>query len=71
MARKPKRVNYEGLKPCPFCGSDQVTMWDNPGSYSVQCDYCSATMHIGEPLERAAKNWNRRAGEMQKEEEKC
>ena len=35
----------ENLKPCPFCGSDKITIWNSHGKhnnwfYYVKCDIC-------------------------------
>ena len=43
------------LKPCPFCGSDNIC----PSSWDIQCQDCKAMMP-GEP-EDASSRWNRRA----------
>ena len=49
------------LKPCPFCGSDDVLVEENATFTWVECQSCDArgTQVIGE--EGAIKAWNRRA----------
>jgi Lar family restriction alleviation protein len=56
------------LKPCPFCGSNRVTVWGIRDGQQAVCKDCKATgapMFIGPPsLEpasiRAVAAWNRR-----------
>lgn len=58
----------EPLKPCPFCGSEEVSlshntlMDDTPGDYYIECHKCAAlgptTEHSG--IEVAAARWNDR-----------
>lgn len=54
------------LKPCPFCGCSDVSMYTNGTdvddySYVVECDGCGCTLDTGfESEERAIEEWNRR-----------
>lgn len=57
------------LKPCPFCGSDEIHTY-SPGPYetgndaSVSCEnpICGAEVR-GDTLKEAIAKWNRRANE--------
>lgn len=56
------------LKPCPFCGSEHITLWEDihDGSCEVQCRECLVSTrryYNIEQRERAVSAWNRRAGE--------
>lgn len=51
----------EELKPCPFCGSSNVTMHElNPNSYA-RCRGCGAEGGLRDSHDKAADAWNRRA----------
>ena len=57
--------SYKGpLKPCPFCGSDELLMnvegvYDF--NYYVECTHCTAIGPVGgETRQEAAAGWNRR-----------
>ncbi len=59
----------EKLKPCPFCGSANVDVFNSFGDPStdenimnVECINCGAEGGIGKGEEKAAAAWNRRAG---------
>ena len=52
------------LKPCPFCGSDNVEIhipYMISDMYMVQCYDCNCNTAIFETPEKAAEAWNRRA----------
>lgn len=53
------------LRPCPFCGSDEVKAWrDVCGtSYYVTCGICYIRTLNYSDEEQAIEVWNRRAGE--------
>lgn len=62
------------LKPCPFCGSDEVSFGygeygDGVKSIFVECEKCGATSHGNHETvaynvkEKAAQQWNARAYE--------
>ena len=54
------------LKPCPFCGCSDVSMYTNGSdldnySYVVECDGCGCTLDTGwQTEEKAAEEWNLR-----------
>lgn len=55
------------LKPCPFCGSRDVEMFDaggDPYSFSmlyVHCNNCNADSKMCDSIDDAVAAWNRRA----------
>ena len=56
------------LKPCPFCGSNQVIIDDisteDEEYYMIYCETCGAATSFGdasETKEGATELWNRRA----------
>ena len=55
----------ENLKPCPFCGSDNVYLrCDYQGILYIECSACRANTYIYTPNEDKAlllQKWNRRA----------
>jgi Lar family restriction alleviation protein len=49
------------LKPCPFCGSSLLKIYDNGLIYPwVQCVECLANTSSEPTVEEAIKAWNRR-----------
>ena len=49
------------LKPCPFCGSDELDIWQNDaGNYFVVCIGCGANGRDERKEEKAVEVWNRR-----------
>ena len=58
-------MENEALKPCPFCGSHNITAMLGMGEYWVLCSDCNASCNVsGECLptkEKAITAWNRRA----------
>lgn len=59
--RPPKQ--YSELKPCPFCGSqdvDYAEAEDIDGSF-VMCFECGTTSPVVDSKEKARDIWNRRA----------
>lgn len=57
----------EKLKPCPFCGSRDVDVFDAAGEpYGcsqpyVHCNNCCADSKMCDSLDKAVAAWNRRA----------
>ena len=52
------------LKPCPFCGSDELWVDEIGGAYAcVTCANCGCDGPGGMNTEEAYALWNRRAGE--------
>jgi Lar family restriction alleviation protein len=55
------------LKPCPFCGSDRITIMvrlpfnDEVVGYYVFCSGCGARSALNFSEEIAIEAWNRRA----------
>lgn len=54
------------LKPCPFCGGDNVGIWENraPASkdfrYSANCYDCHISLGFEKTKEEAIEKWNTR-----------
>jgi Lar family restriction alleviation protein len=57
-----KEEEMEELKPCPFCGSDELSHGHTfpPHQGEVQCHNCDALIFAGNEAAAIAK-WNRRA----------
>ena len=53
----------EELKPCPFCGSDDVDLqcYEDDG-FHVVCGKCGGNMPGWDDPDEAIEAWNRRAG---------
>ena len=57
----------ENLKPCPFCGSRDVDVFDaggepyGPSQPYVHCNNCCADSKMCDSLDKAIAAWNRRA----------
>lgn len=60
----------EELKPCPFCGSDKVEVWDDGSFIYVLCDNCRTsssylyyqnTREESKRTQEVIKAWNTRA----------
>ena len=55
------------LKPCPFCGADNVNLsieyddWGEPFIYCNVCDSCYENANVG--VDKLIDGWNRRAKE--------
>lgn len=49
------------LKPCPFCGSGDVTCERFEDVYYVECLSCSAKFESYNGIEDAVAGWNTRA----------
>ena len=59
----------EGLKPCPFCGSNKVNVIEHKyynltNSFGVKCFNCKTESYqFFDSRTEAAEAWNRRAGD--------
>lgn len=51
----------EELKPCPFCGSDDVEALDMEGKHYVACYDCALEGPFHDSRAEAVAAWNRRA----------
>lgn len=49
------------MKPCPFCGSEDVAFTCLEDVSYVECWDCSAKVETYNGIEDAVKKWNRRA----------
>ena len=54
-------MNCIELKPCPFCGSDDVSCDILEDVYYVECWDCSAKVESYNGMEDAIAGWNSRA----------
>ena len=54
-------MNGIELKPCPFCGSEDVAFTCLEDVSYVECWDCSAKVETYNGIEDAVKKWNRRA----------
>lgn len=54
-------MNGIELKPCPFCGSEDVSCSWLEDVSCVECWDCSAKVETYYGIEDAVKKWNRRA----------
>lgn len=55
-------MNKEGLKPCPFCGGDEILMLESDRSdYVPFCSHCGAEIDGCKYGDEAIAAWNRRA----------
>ena len=54
-------MNGIELKPCPFCGSEDVFGDKLEDVYRVECWDCGAKIESYNKLEDAVAGWNRRA----------
>lgn len=56
----------KNLKPCPFCGSENIRIGSRPYSFGtdiyIKCNICQAKIQICEEYgeEELEKRWNRR-----------
>ncbi len=51
----------EELKPCPFCGGNNIRVWMNISRYWVSCENCFVSTACTLTEEKAIRYWNRRA----------
>lgn len=54
------------MKPCPFCGSKELRLWEDRtfgGGYSVYCWMCGSQGREDLDKEVAIAAWNRRNGD--------
>lgn len=64
--RSNSEVNVERLviKPCPFCGSKKIRVWEKGGYWAIQCDdvdaVCAAMLYDHESKEMVIEHWNKR-----------
>lgn len=57
-------MNEQELKPCPFCGSDDLKVSNNKPEFWhhwVQCMTCEGSMDAKGGTDKAIAKWNRRA----------
>ena len=50
----------EEIKPCPFCGSEDVEVFPNYGHYFAACCDCGSEGPNKERKEEAIRKWNQR-----------
>ncbi len=52
----------ETLKPCPFCGDDDIGIWyddENFDGYQIYCESCGSMSKCYDTPEEAREAWNR------------
>ena len=59
----------EKLKPCPFCGSENVEVFKfnidfAPGKYGVHCNDCEISVGRFNMEDDVIKGWNQRGGKL-------
>ena len=65
MCRNKSLIQNPELKPCPFCGSENLTLKEIGGMYNlaIECEDCLACGSIKKDLDKgetAIAAWNRR-----------
>lgn len=55
----------ENAKPCPFCGSSDITLRSEPfwNLFVVSCHHCYVQNRGYETEEEAVEAWNKRTGD--------
>lgn len=53
----------EPLKPCPFCGSENIEKRGHDINYYIECAGCRATTSICTSRDESIRAWNRRASD--------
>lgn len=59
-------MGNEVLKPCPFCGSKRIIIYDrgsNKGKFAI-CMECKVSTNVADREEDAVYLWNKRAEEL-------
>ena len=49
------------LKPCPFCGCDDIAYGNCIGNACFECRFCLALGPVGDSQKEAVEKWNTRA----------
>lgn len=59
---KGKKMKNSELKPCPFCGGDEIRLDKNEtGHYHAVCTTCECSFSYDWTKEEAITAWNQRA----------
>lgn len=51
------------LKPCPFCGGEQITAKKGKYMWWCKCEKCNAESGVRSQKQAAVDAWNRRVGD--------
>ena len=51
------------LKPCPFCGSEWVEMYEKFGVFCISCVACGVDVNLTYNKTESVKMWNKRVRE--------
>ena len=51
------------LKPCPFCGGEDILFHEANRTYQADCRDCEASAQYAYSRKEAIANWNRRPGD--------
>lgn len=57
-----KWLNEEILKPCPFCGDEDIREYNECNHVWLECPECGGRTKMCRTLYEAKTLWNRRAG---------
>lgn len=57
-----KWLNKEILKPCPFCGDEDIREYNECNHVWLECPECGARTKMCRTFGEAETLWNRRAG---------
>lgn len=56
-------LDQEALKPCPFCGDEDIQEYNECNHVWLECPECGGRTKMCRTLEEAEAMWNRRAGD--------
>lgn len=57
-------MTEKDLKPCPFCGSENTSIEEEPFGFQVLCWKCEARNGYEENKDKAIEAWNRRIADV-------
>lgn len=56
-------LDQEALKPCPFCGDEDIQEYNECNHVWLECPTCGGRTKMCRTLEEAETLWNRRTAE--------
>ena len=57
-------MSEDKLKPCPFCGSNNLTLTEAMGEFWTLCGYCEVSSGMESSLSGAYEAWNTRVPDL-------